>query len=368
MQGQCRAECESIDSCEAGEVCAAWRFDDGSEGTFCSAFDGRFTACDDDEACDSDAGFRCVEGTCTVPCRAHRDCASVGRCASLGDGTYCVADTPARSGRYFGPCPRGNADCDQDAGFLCVGAGEGDLDSYCTTDCTSDDECPEGYRCGAMRVPPCGRACGVSGTGGNTNCAPTNEIGEGRRYQCGVLTAIRHVCVRRTFCAPCETDEDCLAVPGQICARDASGERICTVPCDPSADSCPWGNAAECGLFDAERGIPTCSHRFGSCRGSGKGCEPCLEDADCGSSGICASFSFSRERFCIDLTTSCDCGDDADENGTCLGHGCPDSPGGLPMTCLDERGASDPLNERCFGASDVDALAATRRAGCWPRK
>jgi len=180
-----------------------------------------------------------------------------------------------------------------------------------------------------------------------------------------VLAAIRHVCERRSFCNECERDEDCLGVPGQICAQDRGGERICTVFCDPSYDSCPWGNAAECGIFDAARGAPTCSLKFGSCRGTGAGCEPCTEDSDCGTQGICSFFSFSREHFCIDLSTPCDCGDDADRNGTCLAHGCPKSPGGLEMLCLQSRGPGDPLGERCYGASSSNAITSSEQAGCW---
>jgi hypothetical protein len=81
-------------------------------------------------------------------------------------------------------------------------------------------------------------------------------------------------CVRRSFCSPCETDADCLGVPDRICARDASGDKICTKRCDPAVVSCPWGNASECGVFDPEVGAPTCSHSFVSCRGTGKACEP----------------------------------------------------------------------------------------------
>lgn len=366
LEGTCRKACDSRADCSESEFCNLWKFADGSEQAFCSTIEGRFTGCTNDGECDASAGFHCVEGTCEVACQSHSDCTAVGHCSAKSAGTFCAPGKPATRGQYFTSCPNGAAECDRDAGFSCLGAGAGDLDAYCTTDCTEDRDCPSGFRCGEVRRAPCDAACGVSASPG-PNCAPVAEIGEGLRYRCGVLGVIQRVCERRSFCSPCETDEDCLGVPGQICARDSGGARICTVPCDPNSDSCPWGNAAECGLFDPERGIPTCSHRFGACRGTGQGCEPCVADSDCGEGGVCASFNFSGERFCIDLTHACDCGEDADASGTCQGHGCPESPGGLAMTCVARRPGNDPLSERCYGASTTNVLTATQQAGCWPK-
>jgi hypothetical protein len=307
-----------------------------------------------------------VEGVCRSPCRSHDECAGVGHCAVIAGSTFCEPGTPTLKGRHGTRCPSGARDCDAEAGFLCLGAGPGDLDSYCTADCTADSDCPAGFRCGSTKTVPCERACGLAGDPDSPDCAPADQIGDGLRYQCGTLGVIRRVCERRDFCSPCERDEDCLGVPGQICARDESGARICTVPCTPGADSCPWGNAGQCGNYDAERGITTCSHRFGSCRGSGKGCEPCIQDSDCGD-GLCSVFGFSGERYCIDLTATCDCAGEADRNGICLGHGCPETPGGLEMVCLESRGAGDPFGERCISASSTSgALGASQQAGCWP--
>jgi hypothetical protein len=199
-------------------------------------------------------------------------------------------------------------------------------------------------------------------------CIESSEIGEGKSYHCGALGLVRSVCVKRSFCSTCETDADCLAVPGQICARDESGEKICTVPCIPSAESCPWGNAARCDVFDDELGIATCSHRFGSCRGEGKGCEPCVNEADC-PNGFCARSSFTQEQYCIDLTTSCDCEGETDASGTCRGHGCPNSPGGPALTCLGEaRFTGDPFANRCLGATiSATVFGNSPQTGCWTK-
>lgn len=366
VNGSCHSSCTTQSDCASGEVCSIWTFDDASEAALCAALEGRYSSCADDTTCDTVNGFACVDGTCTIPCRSHSDCTSVGHCAPLAGGNYCEPGTPAAKGGYFTRCPNGAEDCSQE-GFVCQGVGEGDLDSYCTTDCGNDEDCPVGYGCLAVRVPPCDDACGVAGSPDRADCAPVTEIGPGRTYRCGVLTALRNLCVRRSFCSECVTDEDCLGVPGQLCAEDGSGGKICTQACDPNFDSCPWGNAAECGNFDESLGFPTCRHRFGSCRGDGKSCEPCLQDSDCGKEGVCSAYNFSHERFCIDLTAECDCGDDADASGTCLGHGCPESPGGLELLCVAPRAPGDPLGNRCYGASSSSGRNASQRAGCWKR-
>ena len=195
-------------------------------------------------------------------------------------------------------------------------------------------------------------------------CVRASDIGPGKRFECTEpFGLVRHVCVRNTFCSSCERDEDCLAIAGQICAKDQSGNKICTFPCDPSVLSCPWGDATECGLWDKERGVTTCAHRFGACRGTGKGCEPCVDSSDCAPTGYCTRARFTGERFCVDLSVSCNCADAADANGQCEGHGCPLSPGGLPMICADSE-----LGKHCFGANSADSTVDSLQNGCWSRR
>jgi hypothetical protein len=255
VQNECRPACVTQSDCPAGQNCAAWGFDDGSQGLFCAVLDyakggrtGQFEACQADSECDSLRGFSCVDGACRIRCDSHFDCASVGLCESSASASYCAASTPAKSGQYYQHCPAGATDCDKQAGFLCLSAGVGDLDSYCTNDCHADAECPQGFRCGTISATPCVDACGVAGQQG-ANCVAANLIGAGKAFECvQPFGLVRHVCERRSFCSSCQTDEDCLAVPGQICARDQSGEKICTQRCDPDVDSCPWGNASVCGV------------------------------------------------------------------------------------------------------------------------
>ena len=404
VQQECRSRCQEQDDCPLKQNCALWEFGDGSReqrcvtlpyaesgstgqseacqddsecdeprgfrclGRSCRRQAGLFDACTDDRDCDAEAGYSCVNERCTFACASHFDCASRGTCKASAAGTFCEPGEDLEPGRYYSSCPNGPTDCDRAADYICLGFGEADLDAYCTTDCSDDAECPSGFRCGTASATPCQDACGEAGSPTVAGCVDASEIGDGKRYRCSSLGLVRPVCVRKGFCSPCETDADCLGVAGQICARDKSGEKICTVTCSPSADSCPWGNAGECGLFDEELGVSTCSHRFGACHGEGKGCEPCVDEDDC-PNGFCARSAFTQEQYCIDLTTSCDCGTDADASGTCRGHGCPDSPGGPALTCLGiERFDGDPLAGRCLGAqTSTSPLGGSPQTGCWTK-
>ena len=372
VQDACRPECESQQDCPVGQNCAGWGFEDGSQGQFCVVLDyakggrtGQFEACKADTECDTLRGFACVDGMCRIRCDSHFDCAGVGLCESSAAASFCTPSTAAKPGQYYQHCPGGMADCDKDAGFICISAGVADLDSYCTGDCSSDEQCPEGFRCGTISATPCVDSCGVAGQQSPT-CIAASQIGPGKAYDCVKPFGLVHrVCERRGFCSTCETNEDCLAVPGQICAKDQSGQKICTQPCDPDVDSCPWGNASICDVWDPALGIATCAHRFGSCRGEGRGCEPCIDATDCAPTGFCSRSGFTGEQFCIDLSAECDCGADA-VNNTCTGHGCPDSPGGPPMICYaGMRFEGDPITNRCIGANSMSSTLSSPQSGCW---
>jgi hypothetical protein len=328
---------------------------------------GRFTACEASDECDEAHGFSCMSGECNYACTSHADCIEVGHCdARVVDGTrqsFCVRDEePPKPGELYTACPSGDECADA---RLCLGAGVGDLDAYCSKDCGSDDDCAPGYLCGSITRPPCEEACEAFGTfegaPEDPRCVPPELIGEGQPYQCSELGLVRSVCRQREFCAPCASDADCLAVPNQVCARDESGDKICTRLCDTGSRSCPWGNAARCGNFDEELGVPTCSHRFGSCRGSGATCDPCTTEGDC-PNGACASQQFTGERWCVNFETRCECPNGVD---TCEDGGCPDSPGGLPVICIGDERSS--LANTCYAAnsSSEAGLGASPQTGCW---
>lgn len=324
-----------------GEPCAEDAQCDQPNGYRCLAGScrvGQNDPCTQDAECDA-PNFSCIEGLCTsARCNSHADCASIGHCAPTGekdeDGrpiNLCEVDEdPHDPGQWGTRCPNLDECAD---GFVCQGASVGDFDAYCTTKCTSDGACPIGYYCGEHR---------------------TQTVNERR-------------CLKKGFCADCETDADCLGIPNQICARDLSGAKTCTVLCDLDTESCPWGNAAICDVWDEELGEPTCAHRYQKCRAGGPvSCGPCQVDDDCGSNGACIDSGFSGERFCVDLDASCSCTSSLD-GYTCVGGGCPQTPGGLAMTCYGgPESASSSLYNKCVGANSSGNPLLSQQTGCWP--
>jgi hypothetical protein len=331
----------------------------------CGESSGRFTPCAGDSECDTDHGFSCVDGECSYACTSHADCVAVGHCDTRKvDGerkSFCVVDKKApKPGGLYTSCPKGT-ECNDAA--LCLGAGPGDLDAYCSIDCAKDDDCAAGYYCGTLTRPPCEDNCNVKAQPDDPRCVPSAQIGPDAAFHCGDSGVQRSVCRQREFCSPCDSDADCLAVPNQVCARDQSGEKICTRLCDTNTRSCPWGNAAQCGNYDDDIGAPTCAHRFGSCHGTGKTCEPCRTSDDC-PGGACTSSQFTGERWCINLSTKCHC-KTVDSTGTCDDGGCPDAPSGLAIQCIGS--PTSPLNDICYAAnSGTDTLLGTSpQTGCW---
>jgi hypothetical protein len=320
--------------------------------------------------CDTAHGLACVGGTCRVSCRSHFDCAAVGECEPGADsagtpGNFCAPTGAAPRGQFYTACPFGN-ECDTAHGFSCIGSGVGDLDAYCTRDCANDTDCADGFYCGEIRRTPCTDACGLKGNNLDPTCVPADQIGSGQPYACGPFGATRRLCREREFCSSCTQDTDCMALPNGVCAKDQSGASICTQLCDLAHPSCPWGTAATCGRWPGNS-APTCAHRFGSCVGTGKGCEPCVRSTDCGSAGLCTSSTFSGEHWCIDLSVTCSCDGLPVSNGLCSGGGCPTSPGGLEMICISD--SQSLLDGACYGANTAqNLLIASQQTGCWPAR
>lgn len=339
-------------------------------------------ACTKSTECDSDLSLGCVEGVCAyVGCTTHADCATVGECktaknAEGKDVLACAAGKTYPKGQFGSKCTNGtNAECDEANGFVCIGAGPGDIEAYCTkTGCGSDDDCGAGYSCNTVRTgrKPCVTACGLTGVGGNPpSCVSAAELGPGKEFSCGPITLLRKLCLKREFCGDCKSDEDCRAIPGQICASDGKGHKYCSAICDPNvSNACPWGTAAECAVHDTALGKPTCAHRFGACKGTGKGCEPCRDDADC-PTGLCLSTDYGGEHYCLDLGPKCDCtGLPVTQNVQCTDGGCPKAPSGITMNCYGGsaiKSSGSPLYQTCLGADSLQGkIAPYSKPGCWP--
>jgi hypothetical protein len=381
----CRLECASGADCPSGEACRGAITDYGTKGKFCIGEPKRVAGttgepCKTSDDCQTKYGFRCIDEACALTCELHAQCGNAGSCTGTATDTEknavrtCEKDAFEHgTGQYGSTCPNvtgadagAGAGCDAKNDFVCVGRGPGDVDAYCTQEfCGSDDDCPTGFFCSTDRVdaPPCDDSCGFTGAPTDPACIHAADIGASKHYQCGPVTLTVNLCRHREFCSPCKSDADCLGKANQICAADQSGEKICTVLCDPNLNSCPWGSAAVCGQWDKDRGVTTCAHRFGSCHGMGQGCEPCREETDC-PGGICKDAQFTDERYCVDLTTKCTCPAGTDRQ--CTGGGCPRAPSGEPLTCLGgDLYQTSTLGNVCFGAN-TDLGSSASREGCWP--
>jgi hypothetical protein len=377
----CVKPCATHGECDVdrGEYC--------SGGECLVGGDKKYETCQMTSECAQGAGFACVDGECRlVGCRSHKDCAVIGHCQpgelDLGatvlacvktspkpgqSNASCPLATPVTSCKDDGDCSAANqicakdaeglgrcaqtctpedtsacaasescipaadartvcTECDFGAGFTCLSAGPGDIEGYCTkSSCLADGDCGVGQHCAAVRTsrPPCQDACGFTGQPSAANCVQPGAIGAGKEYACGPLTLLRNICLKRDFCNECETDTDCLGLPDQICSKDSGGRKICTEICDSATNSCPWGNAAQCGDWDGD-GVFTCSHRYPTgCVGEGKSCHPCIDDLDC-PGGLCLQSDFTLERYCVDLAPECTChpcSTDTDcPNGQCEGR------------------------------------------------
>lgn len=389
----CRPECKRDSDCEGEDICESILTDEGKSGKYCfglavtpspyasepgpsedttdevsTSDQVSSNGCKESSDCAQNVPRVCVDDECRTVCTLHEHCGRAGSCtgSTEDDGAtvnYCQADDfPRAEGQFGSQCLAGTSSCDTASGFQCIGAGDGDVDSYCTLrGCEDENDCPSGYFCSENRVgsrAPCEATCGLVASPEDPNCVPSADIGAGKPYRCadggGLLLTL---CLERSFCAPCESDADCRGEPNQVCALGPDQVKMCTVLCAPGQDSCPWGAATECAVFDENLGVPTCGHRFQACKGTGKSCEPCIHDGDC-PNGFCARSDFSGEQFCYDAEVSCACGEGED---ICVGGGCPDTPGGEPMNCVSAGDNAPP--SVCYGAQ-LDEAEGTP-LGCW---
>lgn len=388
VRNVCRPECTSNDQCKAADTCQKVRNDDGEVGRYCygqamaespyrrtssaDVNDGGSepsSQCQTSAQCPQDVPRHCIAGNCETECTLHEHCGRAGACtgaATLSEGraiAFCQPDTlPRDVGQFGSTCLTSTASCDSNNDFMCLTRGEGDTESYCTLrGCDSDADCPSGLFCSHNVVgsrPPCETTCAVAGSPQDANCIEASDIGPGRPYRCLPAGGLElTLCLERTFCVSCETDADCRSEANQVCARGPDGNKTCTVTCAPGLGSCPWGSATQCAVFDTELGVPTCAPLFGACRGSGKSCEPCVDDADC-PNGFCSVSSFTGEQFCFDETVSCACEAGAE---SCVGGGCPLTPSGLRMNCLSIAQGQPP--NVCYGAEN--AVESGTPLGCW---
>lgn len=290
--GDAGADAAATDSTQSGvTVAAGGKKDAGTQADTAAAADVVAQAgktgdpCAGDVQCTSAA---CVGGTCATACKSKADCGADQDCASDdGKRTFCHTRTYSEdigsSCAISGKCAKGLA---------CIGSKEAE-DSYCSAPCASDLDCPAQFSCG-------------EGAGGKA------------------------VCKRRVFCNVCQTDEQCGA--GNQCVQQGN-QRFCASPCNAGSTECP--GYAEC--TDVGGGSFQCLHRAGTCIGGGDLCDPCLDSSHCAETGMCLTFSSTREAFC---STECGAGGKCPSGYACQAIGTATGP---VKQCVP----SDPKEPKC---------------------
>jgi hypothetical protein len=311
-------------------------------------------ACDDTKCA---AGNKCLplngevkcRKTCTSNSDATQSCPFGYTCTDTLTGAppFCVQDqaklpdgrpiAQKQSGQWGASCVASNGfenpGCDGEQGFRCYGVSPTDGDAYCTRyDCTKDEECGKGFWCATINATP------------SVLSARRTSVGE-----------VRNVCLRRTFCTPCQADLDCPPVLGtpQHCIQDVNGASFCSPECSSSANC-----AKDAKCVDAGIGATVCYPRAQVCVGDGTLCSPCRSDVDCGQEGICVKGQYTTEKSCATKSTA-PC-----EEGKSRGS-CPDKSSGPPeaaVRCLG--GALEEVpRDYCHGIYFIGSDSGD--VGCW---
>jgi hypothetical protein len=321
VDNKCRLACESHLDCAQGTQDCTSAVEDDTEA--------KIAICEDNGK--APMGAKCPFGS---------ECDAIFACP---DGAAC---DPMVAG---GPCPQ--ADCKS---LFCVTTGQGDADAFCTLrDCHADADCSGGYYCAPKRDPHA--ICNANPPKGNSaSCGKTSEpcvdpgsfTANGATFVESQLCLLRNRCTPRGQCAPCATDLDCSGIPGQHCKK-VGVENVCTRDCATDTDC----------LNDYKCDTGACVPRFGACTGTGKYCEPCRNDLDCGnkdSTSVCVGLS-GGQRACFDIGNGVACAASTD---------CPKGPDGHNGQCINEEIGASP-GDSGYGSCDPQYNTATNKSSCW---
>lgn len=284
-----------------------------------------------------------------VPCANGDECAQLFSCRTTGErcdpmqcggaADACTLDAEAcyaKANCRIGKCPDGSActvfscspqDCT--AELTCVTKGTGDADAYCTkNDCADDADCPGGFYCGVKHESF--ELCGSSPKKGNnafcgeaplgSMCIDPTSLGQGNTMFEGSLCILRKACILRKDCDPCTTDLDCSDLANHCVTMSGESQKRCARECVTAQDCADGYNCSALDENDQSKGR-VCKHKFGACVGTGKFCEPCVNDLDCGPvTGTSACYEYNGgQRGCF---TPCETNAD-----------CPPSPSGNAGVC-----------------------------------
>lgn len=210
-----------------------------------------------------------------------------------------------------------------------------DETAYCTEACDAEaQDCPEGFLC-QPTANPSGDHCVMRSAGGA--CADDADCPSGHLCDTspGPGQGVCYIPVTRGLCAPCNSDLQCPSGGG--CFETATGEHLCTAPCD---GGCPTGYACQ----DLPRLGQQCVPERQTCSAGRPLCASCRGDAECGGYlDLCVKNLVTGEQFCAQ-----DC---AGDPAACpQGFGCTDlsGAGDGPFQCV-------PNASTCEGYCDAPA-------------
>ena len=347
--------------------------------------------CSSSSPCNCAAGNQCIDDGSGSGLTCHKVCDTQAQCPS---GWYChegqVGGQPKSwciPSWHTSCSPRdGEADnpaCDKAHGFACYAQSPTDANAFCTViGCKKDGDCPGGWWCATVNQAP------------NALTAKAS------------LGSTRTVCLPRAYCAPCQSDGDCVAAPDstpQRCVQNDQGDHFCTPECSGD-DTCPLdatclvqlticspatGSACksdgdcppakgtyqhcdgghctpECaaatdcdpGQRCTKRGL--CAPRAGVCKGDGSFCSPCRSDDDC-ATGLCATGApYSTESFCTAKATVPSCSTASPNPAGCPAHRAGDN---WKVTQCTQIPPNQCVAEVQFGFDNAGAPIYV--PGCW---
>ncbi len=216
------------------------------------------------DPCGADAECKsgvCHKSKCVKTCTSPKDCTSSQDCGekALGKPAFCY---DRKYGSEAGKSCAATYKCST-SGMKCYYSYLSTSTPYCSPSCTDNTDCPPQFYC--------------RGT--------TSKI-----------------CSQRRFCTACHHDGQCPT--GYKCIT-SGGAKFCSRSCTKGGGECP--RFADCKDVG---GKYQCVHKSGKCtvsKGAGKLCDPCSDNTNCATGGMCITLNASWGYFCGQDCTSKSC-------------------------------------------------------------
>jgi len=188
-------------------------------------------------------------------------------------------------------------------------SGTGAIPGYGTS-CTGPSTCaPYGLGCVILDPATAKGTCG-------TSCANKEPCPTGTA--CNPVGATL-LCTDPQYCDPCTVESDC-SKAAPICALDTQKKGFCSTHCTFGGTDCRPGST--CDKFGEGLNDTACFPDFGTCKGTGKACDPCKTNWDCATGTICFQPTPTSERFCAQTCVP------GDPSSCPQGYGCVTNPSG----------------------------------------